>query len=69
MFNHYYGIAIVTQLLETIDESYVVALVQSDGWLVKYIEHIYKLRTNLGGESDTLTLPPLSDELLLLRDR
>ena len=48
------GIAQITEFLERIDESLVVALVESDTRLVKDIEHVDKLGTDLCGQTDAL---------------
>ena len=39
-----------------VDETAVVALVQTDGGLVEDVEHTDQSRTNLGGQSDALGL-------------
>ena len=49
-------VADVSKLLETVDESLVVSLVQTDTWLVEDVEHIDELTANLCGESDALAL-------------
>ena len=50
------GVADVAQLLETGDEFVVVALMKTDAGFVEDIEHVDELRTDLGGEADTLAL-------------
>ena len=56
VLNHDNCVAKVAQLLQRTDKSLVVALMKSDRWLVENIEYVYKLRTNLSGQTDTLTL-------------
>ena len=46
----------VAQLLERVDESLVVALVQADGGFVEDVEHIDELRADLRGEANALAL-------------
>ena len=57
MFHNNYGIAIVAKLLQTVDKSYIVTLMQSDGRFIQYIKNVDKLRTDLSREPYTLALP------------
>ena len=50
------GVAQVAQFLEGTDEAFVVALVETDGWLVEDVEHVDELGTDLRGETDALAL-------------
>ena len=56
MFDDDDGVSQVTQLLERLDEPFVVALVESDAGFVEDIEHVDELGTYLCGESDALAL-------------
>ena len=56
VFHHYHCVAYVAQFLERIDESFVVSLVQSYTWFVKYVEHVDQLAAYLCGESYSLAL-------------
>ena len=50
------GVALVAQLLERVDESLIVALMQSDAGLVEDVEHVDELRANLCSQTDALAL-------------
>ena len=54
MFYYDDGITQVAQFLQTVDESLVVSLVQTDTWLVEDVEHIDELTANLGSKTDAL---------------
>ena len=54
VLDHENGIAQVTQSFEGLEEAFVVALVQADAWLVKYIKDADEARADLGGEPDAL---------------
>ena len=47
MFYYDDGITQVAQFLQTVDESLVVSLVQTDTWLIEDVEHIDELAANL----------------------
>ena len=48
------GVTYVAQGLEGVDESHIVALMQTDARFIEDVKHIHQLRTNLCGQSDTL---------------
>ena len=50
------GIADVAQLLEGVDEAFVVALVESNTGLVEDVEDVDELGAYLRGETDALAL-------------
>ena len=52
---HNDGIAQVTQFFQTVDESFVIALVKTYTGLIEDIEHIDQLASNLCGKTYTLT--------------
>ena len=54
MFYYDDGITQVAQFLQTVDESLVVSLVQTDTWLIEDVEHIDELAANLGSKTDAL---------------
>ena len=56
VLHHHDGVALVAQLLERIDESLIIALMQPNARLIEDVEHIDQLRANLRGEPDALTL-------------
>ncbi len=56
VLNHQDGVAVVAQGLQRVNQALVVALVQTDGRLVKDIKHVNQARPNLGSEPDALTL-------------
>ena len=56
MFHHDDGVARITQFLQGIDETEVIALVQTDTWFIKNLKHIHELRADLGSQADTLAL-------------
>ena len=49
-------VTIVSQSLQGVQQALVVALMQTDGRLVKNIKHIDQARTDLGGQPDALAL-------------
>ena len=55
LYDHH-RVAHVAQLLERLDEAYVVALVQPDAGLVEYVEHIHQLRPDLRSQPYALAL-------------
>ena len=57
VLHHDDRVAYVAQLLERVNQSVVVALMQSDAGLIEDVEHVDQLRANLCGQADTLTLP------------
>ena len=56
MFHHNDRVAEVAQLFKAVYQTLVVTLMQSDTWLIKYVKHIYKLRTDLCCKSYALAL-------------
>ena len=56
MFYDDNGVAKVAQLLQRVDESLVVTLVQAYGRLVEYIKYVDQLRAYLRGKAYALTL-------------
>ena len=54
MFYYDDGIADVAKFFQTVDEAFVVTLMQSDARLVEDIEYIDQLATYLCGKSDAL---------------
>ena len=54
MFYYDDGITQVAQFLQTVDESLVVSLVQTDTWLVEDVEYIDELTADLGSKTDAL---------------
>ena len=48
------GVANVTQGLQRVDESHVVALMEAYGGLVEYVYHVDQSGANLGGQPDAL---------------
>ena len=56
VFYHNHGVAHVAQLLQRVDKTIVVALMQTDARLVEDVEHVDELRTDLSGKANTLAL-------------
>ena len=54
VFHNDDGIADIAQVLESGDQTVVVALVQSDGWLIQHIHDAGQTTTNLGSQPDAL---------------
>ena len=54
MFHNDDGIALIAQVLQRVQQAVVVALVQTDGWLVQHIQHPGQARPDLAGQPDTL---------------
>ncbi len=54
VLDHQHGVAQIAQALERLDEAVVVALVQTDGWLVENVENAAQPRADLRGEADAL---------------
>ena len=54
MFYNDDGITQVAQFLQTVDESLVVSLMQTDTWLVENVEYIDELTADLGCKTDAL---------------
>ena len=50
------GISLVAQLLQRIDQLYIIPLMQPDGRLVEDVDHIHQARTDLRSEADALPL-------------
>ncbi len=50
------GVTEISQSHKGVDEASVVTLVQADGGLIKDVENPNQTRTNLGSESNTLSL-------------
>ena len=57
MLYHKHGIAQVPEVLESIDQSLVVPLMQADGRLVEDIQHSAERRSDLGCKTDSLSFP------------
>ena len=55
MFNHQHRITEVTQRFEGFDQPLVVALVQSDGGFIEYVEDTSETGTDLRGQANALT--------------
>ena len=53
---HDQGITQVAQALQSIDQSRIVALVQTNRGLVQHVEHPHQPRTDLGGQANALGL-------------
>ena len=56
MFDHDEGVANIAQPLQGFDESLVITLVQTNGWLIEYIEDSGQAGANLSSQTDTLRL-------------
>jgi len=56
VLHHDDGVAQVAHPLESVQESPVVPLVETDRGLVENVEHAHQLRTDLGSEPDALAL-------------
>ena len=56
MLHHNNGIAQVAKFLQTVEQTFVVALVQTDARLIEDIEHVDQLATNLSSQTDALAL-------------
>ena len=56
MFYYNDGVAYITQFLQTLYKTLVIALVQAYARLVQDVDYIHKLRANLGGKPYTLAL-------------
>ena len=54
VLDHNQRIAKVSQMMQGLDESFVVALVQADGRLVEHVHDADQTGANLRGESDAL---------------
>ena len=54
MLDHQDGVAQVAQMLQGVDQSIVVALVQANAGLVQHIHHTCQPRTNLRGQANPL---------------
>ena len=53
---HHYGVALVPQPFEGVDELAVVSLVESDARLVKDIQNVHQFAANLGCKPYALAL-------------
>ena len=51
------GIAQVSKLLQCLDQSRVISLVQSNGGLVQDVKYARQVRTDLRGQPDPLGFP------------
>ena len=56
VLHHNNGIAQVAKFLQTVEQTFVVALVQTDARLIEDIEHVDQLATNLSSQTDALAL-------------
>ncbi len=56
VLDHDDGVALVTQALQRLDQTVVVALVKADGRLVQDVEHAHEASADLCGEADALRL-------------
>ena len=56
MLDYNYRIECITQSFQGVDQSLVVALVQTYAWFVENIHHIHQLRAKLRGKANTLAL-------------
>ena len=58
VFHHNHGVAKVAQASERLQQTVIVALVQANGWLIKYIHHAHQACPNLTGKADALGFTP-----------
>jgi hypothetical protein len=56
MFDDNDGVASVTEFLKGIDETLIVALMETDAGFVEDVKHVDKLAAYLRSQSDALTL-------------
>ena len=56
MLDHKDGVAVIAQGLQRVDKPLVITLMQTDGRLIKDIQHIDKARPYLGSQPNALTL-------------
>ena len=57
MLYHNDRVAQVTQLLQGMNQTQVITLVQSDTWFIENVENVDQLRADLRGQPDALALP------------
>ncbi len=56
VFHHEQRVSLFAQRMERLDQSIIVARVQTDAWLVEHVEHTGQVRAELRGEPDALRL-------------
>ena len=56
VFHHDQGITQITQMTERIQQFIIISLVQTDTWFIQNIGNTHQTRTNLGSQTDTLSL-------------
>jgi len=56
MLHDDHGVSRITQLLQGVNQTDVVPLVQTDTRLIQYIKYIHQLASDLGSQTDTLAL-------------
>ena len=58
MLNHQHAVADIAQMFQGVNQSVVVALVQTDAGFIQHIHHARETGTDLRGQSNTLRLTP-----------
>ena len=56
MFNHDYGVALVSEMLERREKVLVITRVQADTWLIKNVDDSSQARPDLTGQPNPLRL-------------
>ena len=56
MFHHDQGITQITQMTEGIQQFIIISLMQTDTWLIQNIGNTHQTGTDLGSQTDTLSL-------------
>src|SRR5512136_106959 len=54
MFDHYQGVAQISQLFQGVDQSGIVPLVKPNRWLIQYIQNPGQIRADLSSQADAL---------------
>ena len=63
------GIPQITELLQRMDEAHIVSLVEADARLIKDIEYLDELSTDLRRQTDALALAPEREAVMRFIER